>query len=125
MLVLYCHRSRESCSAALVLCDDPVDIDNGTVTFNGNLIGDRATYICDSGFQLIGDAITTCTLVAMDSGEFQPAPPFCRREYAKLKLITPWNCYLPFLVACVYHSSKCSVLKSHLFIDVYTCMCMG
>ena len=81
--VLSCYHSCKSCTAALALCDDPVDIENGTVTFNGILVGDMATYNCDSGFELIGDATTTCTLVDMDSAEFQPAPPFCRREYTK------------------------------------------
>ncbi len=73
--------SHEYCSAAL--CQDPVDIDSGVVTFNGTSVGDMVTYTCNSGFELIGDAITTCTLVDMDSAEFQPAPPSCRREYTK------------------------------------------
>ncbi len=71
----------ESCSVAL--CDDPVDIDNGTITFNGIVIGDVATYTCDLGFELIGDATTTCTLVDRDSAEFQPALPSCRRKYTE------------------------------------------
>ena len=73
--------SHESSSAAL--CDNPVDIDNGMVTFNGNSIGDMAAYTCDLGFELIGDANTTCTLSDIDSAEFQPAPPSCRREYTE------------------------------------------
>ncbi len=64
-----------------MLCEDPVTIDNGSVTFNGNSIGDMATYTCYSGFELIGDSITTCTLVDMDRAGFQPTPPSCRREY--------------------------------------------
>ncbi len=71
----------ESCSVAL--CDDPVAIDNGMVTLNGTSISDMATYICDFGFELIGNATTTCALVDMDSAEFQPAPPFCRGEYTE------------------------------------------
>ena len=62
-------------------CDEPVDIDNGMVAFNGIIVGAMATYTCDSGFELIGDATTTCTLVDIDSAEFLPAPPSCRREY--------------------------------------------
>ena len=65
------------------------------MTFNGTLIGDMATYTCDSGFELIGDANTTCTLVDMDSAEFQLAPPSCRREYT-LRLRNS----LEFSVAC-------------------------
>ncbi len=63
------------------------------VTFNGRSIGDVATYTCNSGFELIGNAITTCTLVNMDSAEFQPAPPFCRRKYNKYKY-NFWNGYI-------------------------------
>ena len=44
------------------MCLDPVDIDDGTVTLTGNLVGDTATYTCDPGFELVGDVITTCTL---------------------------------------------------------------
>ncbi len=72
-----------TCSAALALCDDPVDIDNGTVTINGILPGDMATYTCDLGFEPIGDTTVTCTLLNMNSAEFQPAPPSCRREYTE------------------------------------------
>ena len=66
------------------MCDAPVDIDNGVVTFNGILVGDMANYTCNSGFELIGDATTTCTLVDMDSAEFQPEAPSCRREYTQI-----------------------------------------
>ena len=69
--------------AAVALCNDPVDIDNGVVTFTGNTVGDTANYTCDSGFELTGDANTTCTLVDVTSAEFQPAPPSCRREFAE------------------------------------------
>ena len=70
----------ESCSAAL--CPDPDGIDNGMRTFTGNSVGDTATYTCNSGFELIGDPVTTCT-AAMDgnSATFPPVPPpECRRE---------------------------------------------
>ena len=53
------------------------------VTFNGNSVGDMANYTCDSGFELIGDATTTCTLVNKDSAIFQLAPPACRCEYTE------------------------------------------
>ena len=52
------------------------------VTVNGSSIGDMATYTCDAGFELIGNATTICTLADMDSAEFQLAPPSCRREYS-------------------------------------------
>ncbi len=72
------HHVIEFYSAAL--CDNQVDIDNGMATFTGNSIGDVATYTCNVGFELIGNGTATCTLVDMDSAEFQPAPPSCRRE---------------------------------------------
>ncbi len=65
------------------LCDDPVDIDRGTMTVNGNSVGDIATYICDFGFKLTGCTTTTCALVDMDTAEFQPTPPTCSREYTE------------------------------------------
>ena len=72
----------ESFSAAM--CPDPVDIANGTVTFTGNSVNDTATYTCNTGFELIGNATTTCTQVDMNTAAFQPAPPSCRREYTDL-----------------------------------------
>ncbi len=63
------------------MCDDPGDIDNGMMTFNGNSVGDVATYTCNVDFELIGNGTATCALVVMDSAEFQPTPPSCRREY--------------------------------------------
>ena len=74
--------SHEPCSAAL--CPNATDIDNGMVTLTGNFINDTAIYTCDSGFELIGSANLTCTLVDANSSAFQPAPPFCRREYTEL-----------------------------------------
>ena len=68
------------------MCLDPVDIDDGTVTLTGNLVGDTATYTCDPGFELVGDAITTCTLEDGNSLSFQPEPPSCRCEYTDYKL---------------------------------------
>ena len=59
------------------------------MTFNGNSIGDMATYTCGLGFQLIGCSATTCTLVDMDSAEFEPAPPSCRRECTKCSFLSP------------------------------------
>ena len=73
------HCSHYSCSAAL--CPDPADIVNGMVTFTGNLVGDTATYTCNAGFELIGSATTTCTLVDVNTAAFSPAPPVCSREY--------------------------------------------
>ena len=63
------------------LCSDPVNIGNGMVTFTGNSVGDTATYSCDSGFELLGELATTCTLVDGNFAAFSPEQPFCIREY--------------------------------------------
>ena len=94
------HSSHLSCSA--VLCSDPVDINNGMVTFNGTSINDTATYSCDSGFELIGLATTTCTLVEANSAIFQPEPPLCRREYCMN--VTGVAAYTFFSKLCVNHN---------------------
>ena len=73
------HSSYLSCSVAL--CPAPVNFDNGMVTFTGASIGDTATYSCDSGFELVGVATTTCTQENANSAAFLPQPPVCRREY--------------------------------------------
>ena len=74
------HSSHLSLSAAL--CPDPVDINNGVMTFTGNSVNDTATYTCNSGFELIGDATRTCilSLVDVNFAIFSPQAPFCRRE---------------------------------------------
>ena len=79
LFISECHHL--FCSAAL--CPDPVDIEYGMVTITGNSVGDTAAYSCDLGFELIGNATITCTLVDANSAAFPSMPPFCRREYPK------------------------------------------
>ena len=67
-------------------CADPVGIINGMVTKTGNAIGDTANYICNSGFELIGQATVTCTSINQTFAAFQP-PPTCRREYCMTIII--------------------------------------
>ena len=86
---MYLH----NCYSA-ALCPDPADIVNGTVTFTGNSVGDTATYICNSGFELIGNASATCTQVDVNSASFFPAAPVCRRECCVIMSITT-KCLLP------------------------------
>ena len=69
------------------------------VTFAGTSVGNTATYSCDSGFELIGDAITTCTLVDGNFAAFSPQPPLCRREYCVHN-----NGVATWLLACVAHT---------------------
>ena len=74
------------CFAAL--CPDPADIINGMMTFTGNSVGDTATYTCNSGFELIGNASTTCTQVDVKSAAFSPAAPVCQRECCVIMSVT-------------------------------------
>ena len=48
------------------------------VTFTGNSIDDTATYTCNMGFELVGNATATCTLEEVAT--FSPEPPECRRK---------------------------------------------
>ena len=76
-----------------VLCSDPIDIDNGMVTFTGTSVGDSAAYSCDSGFSLVGGANTTCTQLGANFAAFSPAPPLCRREYC-MNVTRVTTCFL-------------------------------
>ena len=51
------------------------------VTFTGNSVDDTATYSCNTGFELVGSATTTCTRINVNSTVFLPVPPVCRRKY--------------------------------------------
>ena len=47
----------------------------------GNSVGDTATYTCNTGFELIGQAVVTCTLATSgNSATFMPTPPVCHRK---------------------------------------------
>ena len=61
-----------------VLCDSPAVLPNGTVSFSGHFIGDTATYSCDGGLGLFGEAVVTCERTTEDSAAFIPDPPVCR-----------------------------------------------
>ena len=55
--------------------DDPPD---GTVSVTGYSIGDTATYSCDDGFDLVGEAMRTC----MDNSQWSGDAPQCiSRKY--------------------------------------------
>ena len=58
-------------------CDAPAAPANGGVTSTGNNVGATATYSCDSGYDLIGDATATCTDNGDGTGSFQPGAPTC------------------------------------------------
>ena len=86
--------------SSVALCPTPPDINFGTVVVTGNSIGDTATYTCDSGYELIGDAVRTCAKLPNDPSmaDFQPEEPFCHREYCMN--ISQW----PWLLSCVNHT---------------------
>ena len=44
------------------LCSSVSSPRNGRVRSTGSSVGDTATYTCNTGFELIGQAVTTCTL---------------------------------------------------------------
>ena len=63
----------------VAICSSPSDPPNGEVTYNGTSLGDNATYSCNSGFELVGDAQATCT-VNENNASFMPLPPICNRK---------------------------------------------
>ena len=88
------------------LCPDPADIINGMVMFTGNSVGDTATYTCNSGFELIGNASTTCTQVDVNSATFFPAAPVCRREYCMCECM---HYIASHLIYCLHHSCSAAL----------------
>ena len=65
----------------LVLCSSPSSPSNGEVTSAGNSVGDTATYTCNTGFELIGQAVTTCTqATGGNTASFLPVQPVCHRK---------------------------------------------
>ena len=70
------------------------------VTVTGNSVDDTATYTCNSGFELIGNASATCSQVDVNSAAFSPAAPECRRECYK--------CYF-LIVSIIYSNLLCQL----------------
>ena len=63
----------------IALCLNPSNPSNGQVTSAGNSVGDTATYTCNTGFELIGQAVATCTQASdRNSATIVPAPPVCQ-----------------------------------------------
>ena len=52
------------------MCDDLLNLPNGTVSTNGTGIGDIATYSCNDGYEPIGNGIATC----QQSGYWSESP---------------------------------------------------
>ncbi|XP_066283044.1 sushi, von Willebrand factor type A, EGF and pentraxin domain-containing protein 1-like [Branchiostoma lanceolatum] len=75
--ILYCNASGQwegkmpQCQQ--MCCGDPGSIRDGAVSFTGECYGDVATYSCDNGFTLVGNATYTCSA----SGDWGPSP-YCQ-----------------------------------------------
>lgn len=67
---------------ATALCSVPSNITNGEVIYDGLYEGSTATYSCKSGFDLVGVATATCTVVDESTTEFlpHPSPLKCQRK---------------------------------------------
>ena len=63
-----------------VLCPELSAPANGNVTFTSRNVGDTATYTCDVGFELIGNAMRTCTLLDPPIFDWSLSVPACRRK---------------------------------------------
>ena len=57
-------------SVIFIVCDDLLNLPNGTVSTNGTRIGDIATYSCDDGYKPIGNGNATC----QQSGHWSVSP---------------------------------------------------
>ena len=67
-----------------MMCPPLPDIDNGVVSWSGLSPGGVATYTCDPGFILVGDATRICR----DDGAWSDEEPTCER-----KLLSPLHTY--------------------------------
>ncbi|XP_019647923.1 PREDICTED: LOW QUALITY PROTEIN: sushi, von Willebrand factor type A, EGF and pentraxin domain-containing protein 1-like [Branchiostoma belcheri] len=72
--ILYCNTSGQwegkMPQCQLMCCGDPGSIRDGGVSWTGLCHGDVATYSCNSGFRLVGNASYTCSA----SGDWGPSP---------------------------------------------------
>ena len=57
----------------IVLCPNLPNPQNGQVSQQGNKPGNRASYTCNSGYELIGQSTRTC----QSNGEWSGVAPTC------------------------------------------------
>ena len=77
-----CFDTAMVCSSLIGVCLSPSSPSNGVVTSTGNSVGDTATYTCNTGFELIGQAVATCTQATDgNSASFSPTQPICLRKF--------------------------------------------
>ena len=65
----HCKHLKSVIISSLALCIELSNPDNGNVTWTGLTNGSTATYTCDSGYQLTGDQIRTCSSTGVWSGQ--------------------------------------------------------
>ena len=82
------HVCFNSTSNTAIVCDELETLENGVIEYAPDSTGPEydlntlATYICDEGFELVGDETRTCEDVrAGVSGEFSGTAATCEREY--------------------------------------------
>ena len=63
-------------------CDNLPDPPFGDVSLSDNSIGDVATYVCDPGFELVGQPTRTCEQLNAQTADWSGEEPVCRRMYA-------------------------------------------
>ena len=63
-------------------CDNLSDPPFGDVSLSGNSIGDVATYVCEPGFELVGQPTRTCEQLNPQTTDWSGEEPVCRRMYA-------------------------------------------
>ena len=57
-------------------CEYLQDPDYGQVTLTGTHTDARASYICDDGYELVGDDVRKC----LHSGEWSGTEPICEKS---------------------------------------------
>ena len=56
-----------------------MDPEFGSVSQTGTEVGDTATYMCDPGYELVGDEVRTCQRINDNTTAFDGEQPVCRR----------------------------------------------
>ena len=65
----------------IALCPELTAPANGNVTVTGQSVGDTATYSCDAGFVLDGNASRTCTMLDPDASDWSLMAPVCISKF--------------------------------------------
>ena len=66
-------------SYTTVVCDTSAPV-NGGVSDTAIPVDDTVMYVCDEGFELLGNATATCMLMDDSSSVLSSATPTCQRE---------------------------------------------